>query len=141
MGKPCVKNRRGSATDHSYSAMINAYKQRAWYAGLQWCLSDAQAIALFDSNCHYCGMLPMNRFNVYMTKQRKCRNGVSEDWARSAWIYINGIDRKDNDSDYTPDNTVACCKTCNFAKRDIPYQAFIMWLNQAMKFRVQKCVL
>lgn len=36
-----------------------------------------------------------------------------------------GVDRKDNTKGYFSYNVVACCKTCNLMKRDMPYADFI----------------
>ena len=40
-------------------------------------------------------------------------------------IEVTGLDRKDNDGDYTPDNVVPCCKKCNNKKRTKPYEQYL----------------
>jgi len=45
----------------------------------------------------------------------------------------NGIDRKINSRGYTPDNSLPCCRTCNFMKKDMDYQTFVDWIGRAYK--------
>ena len=40
-------------------------------------------------------------------------------------IEITGLDRKDNNRGYVPDNVVPCCYDCNTKKGTKPYQDFI----------------
>lgn len=42
-------------------------------------------------------------------------------------LIYNGIDRIDNAKGYTIENSVTCCKRCNFAKRNMSYDEFISW--------------
>ena len=41
-------------------------------------------------------------------------------------IKITGLDRKDSNKGYTPDNVVPCCHSCNSMKSDKPYKEFIV---------------
>lgn len=41
-----------------------------------------------------------------------------------------GIDRLDNTIGYVVSNCVPCCKTCNYAKRDMSVQDFLEWVNR-----------
>ena len=43
----------------------------------------------------------------------------------------NGIDRKDNALGYVEGNVVSCCKFCQYAKRDLPYEEFVAHLARA----------
>lgn len=52
---------------------------------------------LWGNPCHYCG----------------CE------------IEVTGLDRKDSDKGYTPDNVVPCCADCNIKKGIKPYEQFI----------------
>ena len=36
-----------------------------------------------------------------------------------------GLDRKDNDKGYTPDNVVPCCRGCNRKKQTKPYEQYL----------------
>jgi hypothetical protein len=40
-------------------------------------------------------------------------------------IELTGLDRKDNDRGYTPDNVVPCCINCNSKKGTKPYEVFL----------------
>jgi hypothetical protein len=40
------------------------------------------------------------------------------EWAKHKENSRYQLDRKDNDLGYTPENVVACCTRCNYAKRD-----------------------
>lgn len=50
-------------------------------------------------------------------------------------IVYNGLDRRDNAQGYTLENTVPCCKFCNFAKNVYSEEDFIGWINRLVKFR------
>jgi hypothetical protein len=41
-----------------------------------------------------------------------------------------GVDRQDNSIGYTPENSVPCCSTCNYAKRDQSVQDFLAWVER-----------
>lgn len=38
---------------------------------------------------------------------------------------FNGIDRKNRSEGYTPENTVSCCPTCNYAKGKLEAETFL----------------
>jgi len=46
-----------------------------------------------------------------------------------------GIDRKDSHGGYVEENCLPCCKTCNFAKNSLPYEAFLAWFDRVIEFR------
>ncbi len=46
-----------------------------------------------------------------------------------------GIDRKNNTSGYTLENSAPCCPTCNYAKRDMSVDEFISWAKRVYSFR------
>ena len=58
---------------------------------------DLYESQLWGKPCHYCG----------------CE------------IEVTGIDRKDNDGGYTPDNVVPCCWDCNTKKKTKPYEQYL----------------
>ena len=43
----------------------------------------------------------------------------------------NGIDRIDNNIGYESKNVVSCCKICNYAKSNMNYKDFILWIQKA----------
>jgi hypothetical protein len=95
---------------------------------VEWLISDDEAINVMKGDCHYCGVEPISPFNVYKTKGGKysSQNTVRCD---SAEVLYNGIDRIDSWDDYTVDNIVTCCTTCNFAKNDRTYDDFFEWVD------------
>ena len=95
--------------------LMTAYKRSAKVRGKQFFLTKEQSIKLFESNCFYCGSEPSN----FMSS--KNYNG--------GYAY-NGIDRIDSDSDYTIENSVACCFLCNRMKSNISQDIFLSHVHK-----------
>jgi hypothetical protein len=91
--------------------IIHSYKKNAEKRSLSWELTNAQATALFKTDCHYCGRPP---------SQVQTRNNET-------YTY-NGIDRVDNAFGYKEGNVVACCKWCNWAKNEQSLEEFRGWV-------------
>ena len=87
------------------------YAQQAKRRGYSFNLSLEEAYKLFISPCHFCGSLPQN------VKKHGRNKNVS-------FLY-QGIDRKDPNLGYSLENTLPCCKHCNYAKREMTYVEFI----------------
>tara|TARA_Y100001963_G_C6602076_1_gene363001 strand:+ start:264 stop:677 length:414 start_codon:yes stop_codon:yes gene_type:complete len=66
---------------------------------------DLYESQLWGKPCHYCG----------------CE------------IEVTGIDRKDNDRGYTPDNVVPCCWDCNTKKSAKPYEQYLSEIRNQKK--------
>ena len=66
-------------------------------------LSEEQFLNILLNKCYYCGV-------INETPIGKC---------------AGGIDRKNSDLNYTIDNCVACCKTCNIMKGILNVSDFI----------------
>jgi hypothetical protein len=92
------------------NTVISYYKNRAKNGGRTWNLTTEQAEAIFRADCHYCGKEPSHQMRA------KKMNG--------GYVY-NGIDRIDNSKGYEPGNVVPCCRRCNMAKNDMPYEEFL----------------
>uniref|UniRef100_A0A6H2A4R9 Putative HNH endonuclease n=1 Tax=viral metagenome TaxID=1070528 RepID=A0A6H2A4R9_9ZZZZ len=103
---PGLSNMRG---------LILKYKITAKNKGFKYTLTEEQFTKLTSSNCYYCGEIP---------KQIKKQNNTYGNY-----IY-NGIDRVDNNLGYTPENTVSCCKLCNYKKSDMTLQDFQDWIRR-----------
>lgn len=69
---------------------LDYYKRRAHNNHIKWNITDEYALQLLKSNCKYCGEI--DKYD------------------------ISGIDRVNNNLGYTQENTVSCCKICNFMK-------------------------
>ena len=82
--------------------LFKRYKRDAIKRGRMLLIEFDLFINITSSNCEYCSIKP-NQMHAPSGKRY------------STYIY-NGIDRKDNLKDYTEDNIVPCCVTCNVAK-------------------------
>jgi len=96
-------------------SVIRIYKKMAKKRGYIFNLSDEQSINIMQQDCYYCGAKPNN----ISTSKRSFGD----------FIY-NGIDRVDNERDYTIDNVVSCCKICNIAKNNLTLQEFQDWIKR-----------
>lgn len=115
---------------------MNGYVQKARGRGLSFLLTLEQFTILIFQDCFYCGSKPSNRYNVFISKAGKYRNGIKS-WMDAGWIEVNGVDRVDNNIGYEISNVVTCCKTCNFAKRNLSQSEFYSWINQLVNFRIK----
>jgi len=92
---------------------INHYKNSAKNRNIYWELTEEQFKKLLFDNCFYCQSPPLT---LAKTKNHK--------------MFVNGIDRKNNDIGYVIDNCVSCCKFCNRAKSDSSLEEFLNWINR-----------
>jgi hypothetical protein len=98
----------------SMRQVINNYKRNAKRSGRIWDITEEQFAELTKQDCYYCGAKPNNMAkNLYY-------NGN--------YVY-NGLDRIDSNKDYTIDNVVTCCKTCNIAKHQMTSQEYKDWIK------------
>jgi hypothetical protein len=77
--------------------------------------SIEQFYKLSQLNCYYCGRKQMN-----LLKKDKPFEGY----------YYNGLDRINNNLGHFYTNVVNCCFRCNFAKSNISFDDFIIWINK-----------
>jgi hypothetical protein len=96
-----------------FSRIIESYKTHATERGLEWNLSDDEAITTMKRPCCYCGQEPSNVRNYSDVK-----------------IPYSGIDRINNDTGYFPTNIVPCCKNCNRAKNNMSKNEFTEWVKR-----------
>jgi hypothetical protein len=81
-------------------------------------------IKLSQNQCHYCGSLPSNKYNIYINAKGKIKQKLSKEWADQSWFEYNGLDRLDSNLPHIETNIVACCKICNYAKRSMAISEF-----------------
>jgi hypothetical protein len=105
----CYRGRPLESGRSARNSVLYRYKENARKANREWGLSDALFDGLTSADCHYCGNPPTNN--------HKLCTGFGE-------FRYNGIDRKDSRLGYTPDNVVPCCKVCQKAKSNLPYEVF-----------------
>jgi 5-methylcytosine-specific restriction endonuclease McrA len=98
------------------NAVIATYRREARLRNLAWRLSLETCITLFKAPCNYCGTSFSNSLNL------RFKHAIP--------FKYNGIDRVDNNRGYTAVNVVACCRTCNCAKRDMTIDVFIEWVRR-----------
>lgn len=84
-------------------------------------------LKLSQECCHYCGINPSTKFNIYINKNGLIKNGISEDWANQCWFIYNGLDRINSELDHREENIVPCCAVCNYAKSNMSIDEFRSW--------------
>ena len=93
------------ASDSAYRRhYLNYKKDSRRRAKRNFELTYEEFYQLVISPCSYCGSNPTTVIS----------SGYKH------WAYVNGVDRVDNEKGYTTSNTVSCCKTCNYIKRNMP---------------------
>ncbi|MEZ2310803.1 hypothetical protein AB6809_29585 [Paraburkholderia sp. RCC_158] len=103
------------------NVILLGYKYRASKKKFAWGLSDEQFFELVQGNCDYCGHPP------------------SQTVTRGAGSFkYNGIDRIENTLGYVTGNVVSCCGVCNKAKRDLPFDEWVAWLDRLTLFRMSR---
>lgn len=122
-----IKNRELPIDEEKMSKqMFGRYKSSAIKRNLDFTLTEKQVDALFKSNCYYCGLEPSNIFY-------RRRTVIKE----KVFIY-SGIDRIENNAGYTEENTVACCKWCNFSKNTRGQKEFLNWVDKVYNYKLQR---
>jgi hypothetical protein len=104
----------------SFNSLYCSYVCSARKKGLTFSLSKSDFFNLTQKNCYYCGISPSQSF------VRGNPNGE--------FIY-NGVDRVDSLKGYELNNVVSCCKTCNYAKRDMTQEEFYSWTDRLIEQR------
>jgi hypothetical protein len=111
------KKRRESFTQKNKESLIknirNSYKKNALQRGYSFELSDNYFTDLIFSNCYYCNVTPNN----------KIKKGNKS-------ICYNGVDRKDNNDNYTESNCVPCCGKCNIMKNKWSHDDFLSHITK-----------
>jgi hypothetical protein len=118
----CKRGRPLKYGQGARNSILSRYKKNARTAKREWSLTEELFDCLTLGDCHYCGQAPTNVHSTYTSFGE---------------FHYNGIDRKDSDLGYTPDNVVSCCKECQKAKSNTPYLQFVNFLRRAGKFQLQ----
>jgi len=79
-----------------------------------------------QQNCKYCGIGPS-------IVSKGCRDKRVKFVSRIGIYKYNSIDRVDNDKGYIKGNMVPCCDICNKAKRNLPLETFLAWIERFKK--------
>ena len=113
-----AKNRSWQLTsgEAAFNNLYTGYKNRALRSGKDFELSHEYFRQLTKQVCYYCGTEPSQ---------------ISKGLGKTSGDYIyNGIDRVDSSKGYTQENTVSCCKTCNFMKLDHSQENFLQHIKK-----------
>jgi hypothetical protein len=98
-----------------WNKLFDGYKRNASSKNLEFTLNKEEFLLFCKDKCFYCGDEPK--------RQLKLHNSTNE-------IYFNGIDRKDNTLGYILNNCVTCCTLCNYMKREMNYEDFIIHMTK-----------
>lgn len=95
--------------DRKSNKAFTNYRYRAKKSGRVFSLTRERFLEIICQPCHWCG-----------------------------YAGTVGVDRIDNDLGYTPDNSVACCKTCNYAKNDMSLREWHDWISRLISHRLKE---
>jgi len=105
---------------------IEASARRVWRANYnEMQFEDFYFIS--QKYCYYCGNPPSNIQNGADKKS-------SDDMKKNGYFIYNGLDRLDNSKPHSKENCVACCKYCNYAKRERSIEEFKEWIIKVYTF-------
>ena len=113
LGTEIRKAKRISEHHSEVTAIILGYKRHAISRGYKWELTRDDVKNIINKKCYYCDSPPGNI--------KKTKNSVA------SGLKYSGIDRIDSSLDYTVENTVPCCKICNYAKSNMSLEEFQEW--------------
>ncbi len=105
-------------TEPAFINLYSKYRERSKKNGKSFELSKDEFRILTKSNCHYCGVEPLQQ------AKNVCRGSV---------LLYNGVDRMDSSLGYIISNVVPCCFTCNRAKMAMPLAEFTIWVQRIYK--------
>ena len=107
-----LKKKTVTLEHRALSNIFNQYRTTARNRGLIFELDWESMREIILQPCFYCNESKVNSYKI--------RGRESE----GEFLY-NGIDRVDNLKGYTKENSVPCCRMCNFMKRDFNQDDFL----------------
>lgn len=129
---------RKAPGEFSFYRIYEQSRRAAIKRGILWSLTKEQHREIIQGNCDYCGEAPA-LYNPYLNKKTGAkRKETSQSTFDASWIHINGVDRQDNSIGYTVENSVPCCKPCNFAKWNRTVEEFLSHAKSIVKFQTLK---
>lgn len=111
----CRRDRFGKPLNVLEYKMYCFYRSGARQRGIEWNLSEEEFKSIIKQNCHYCNEEPSRHQSVSY---------------REDYELVNGIDRVDSSKEYSIDNCVPCCNTCNLMKNTLPKDIFLNKVSQ-----------
>ena len=109
-------NNEGPAIKRAFVSLKNNAKVR----NIKVEISERDFVEIAKKPCTYCGGLPIEKL-------------PPKKWQAST--YLNGVDRVNNSTGYTLENSVSCCKQCNWAKKDLTLEEWNNWIDMLIKNR------
>jgi hypothetical protein len=128
----CWNNeQRSLRAENMYSKCIkysptDASARRVWRANYKEMLFE-DFYTISQQCCYYCGSAPSNIQNGADKKS-------SENMKKDGNFTYNGLDRLESTKPHSKENCVACCKYCNYAKRERAVIEFKEWLVKTYEF-------
>ena len=83
---------------------------------------------LSKSKCKYCGLEHSKEIEDRLNESKNQKR-ISDEV-----LFVNGIDRLDSNIGYTNENSVPCCKHCNFAKHTMSANDFYSWIRRVYEY-------
>ena len=102
------------------NSRMGVYRYNAQRRNIDFHLTLDEFQTLIEANCFYCGQPP---------------NQYTEGYP----FPYNGVDRKNNEPWYDNDNSLSCCKTCNIAKGEMSFVAFLQWRDRMVVYVLGQC--
>lgn len=118
----CLYKRYSPSFESAYIGAFDVYLKRAQKFNRAFQLTIGQFRDITSKPCYYCG----SQDNVMR---------VTVGMQKGLLLRANGIDRYDNDIGYTLENSVPCCKICNFMKTNLPAQQFLEHVTKIADFQ------
>lgn len=106
---------RKEGEGHSINSAWKSLRTNAKSRNIKVEITKEDFIEMAKSNCFYCDAEPLEK--IYYNQPK---------WSTPA--KLNGIDRVDNNKDYTIENSVPCCYTCNRGKMNLSLEEFKAWI-------------
>lgn len=91
-------------------------------------LTFEQFLSISQMNCTYCGIEPNQKYSKHKGSKKFINRDNYHTIIENTTFVYNGLDRVDNNRGHDFDNCVACCKICNYAKRDMGLEEFRSWI-------------
>ena len=107
--------KKNDERNSGFISLFNNYISGARRRNIPFELSKDDFYSIVTKPCFYCGIDPKQET---ILSDRK-----------TIFIY-NGVDRVNNDREYSLDNCVPCCKMCNRAKYVYSKEEFLTWVKR-----------
>lgn len=89
--------------------------------------------------CYFCGEIDVrDSMRSHKKGVSKFQSEYTEEEKLQYVVKINGVDRLDNNLDYTDENSVPCCGWCNTMKREYSETLFIEKITKIYNFHKNK---